>query len=185
MLLTLLIIFLLLLGIYSGFRRGLALQLVLTIGYAISFWVALRYYEGLSDVVEMLIPYPNPTTSAENPFILYGQELVFEMDGVFYNGLAFITLLFVGWLVTRFIGGLLNFLMEIPVLKQVNQIGGAIVGFFVQYLGIFFILFLLSTIPLGFIQNQFESSRLSQFIVAETPELSGEVYEWWVEQGVE
>jgi uncharacterized membrane protein required for colicin V production len=184
MLLTILILFLFFLGIYSGFRRGLILQLVLTIGYVISFWMALRYYEWLSDIVEMLVPYPNPTSST-NPFVLYGQELLFEMDGAFYNGIAFVGLLFIGWLLTRFVGGLVSFLADIPVVRQVNMIGGAIVGFLVQYIGIFFILFLLSTIPLDMIQNQFESSRLAQFMVTETPQLSGEVYEWWVERGLD
>lgn len=185
MILTVVIVFLFLLGIYSGYRRGLVLQLVLTIGYAFSFWLATQYYEWLSDIVEMFVPYPTPTSSTENPFILYGQELLFELDGAFYNGIAFLLLLFIGWLITRFIGGLLNFLMDIPVLREVNMIGGAIVGFIVHYVGIFFLLFLLSTIPLGFIQNQFESSRLSQFIVSETPELSSQVYQWWVEEGLD
>lgn len=185
MIITLLILFFIFLGIYSGFRRGLILQLVLTIGYAVSMWFALRYYEWLSEIVEMLVPYPNPTSASENPFVLYGQELIFEMDGAFYNGLAFLALLFIGWLVTRFIGGLIHFLTDIPVLRELNKIGGAIVGFFIHYLGIFFLLFFFSTIPLEFIQNQFESSRLAQFIVSETPALSEDVYEWWVEEGLE
>lgn len=185
MILTVVILFLLLLGIYSGLRRGLVLQLILSIGYAASFWFALQYYEWLSDIVEMLVPYPTPLSSTENPFILYGQELLFELDGAFYNGLAFIILLFAGWLIIRFIGGILSFLMDIPVLRQINMIGGAIVGFLVHYVGIFLVLFLLSTIPIEFIQNQFEQSRAARFIVMETPELSSEVYSWWVEQGLD
>lgn len=181
MIFTLVIVFLLILGIYSGLRRGLVLQLILTIGYAVSFWFAMQYYDWFSDIVEMFVPYPTPTSTTENPFILYGQEFIFELDGAFYNGIAFIVLLFAGWVVTRFIGGLLNFLMDIPVLKQINMIGGAIIGFVVHYVGIFLVLFILSTLPIDSIQNQFESSRVARFIVTETPELSSEVYNWWIE----
>lgn len=185
MLLTLIILVLLLLSLYSGFKRGLILQLVLTIGYAISFYFALEYYHQISDLVEMMVPYPSPGSSETSPFVLYGKEFIFNLDQGFYNGVAFIGILFIGWIITRFVGGLLNFLTEIPVLKQVNAIGGAIVGFIVEYVGVFLILFLLSTIPIQMIQNQFESSVLARTIVSETPELSTDLYNWWIEEGIQ
>lgn len=185
MLLSLIILLLLLLSLYSGFKRGLILQLVLTIGYAISFYFALEYYQEVSNLVEMMVPYPSPVSSNSNPFVLYGQEFIFNLDQGFYNGAAFIGILVLGWIVTRFIGGLLNFLTEIPVVKQINGIGGAIVGFIVQYIGIFLILFLLSMIPIKMIQSQFESSALARTIVSDTPELSTDLYNWWIEEGLQ
>ncbi|WP_413527281.1 CvpA family protein [Marinilactibacillus psychrotolerans] len=185
MLLSLIILLLLLLSLYSGFKRGLILQLVLTIGYAISFYFALEYYQEVSHFVEMMVPYPSPVSSNSNPFVLYGQEFNFNLDQGFYNGAAFIGILVLGWIVTRFIGGLLNFLTEIPVVKQINGIGGAIVGFIVQYIGIFLILFLLSMIPIKMIQSQFESSALARTIVSDTPELSTDLYNWWIEEGLQ
>lgn len=185
MLLSLIILLLLLLSLYSGFKRGLILQLVLTIGYAISFYFALEYYQEVSNLVEMMVPYPSPVSSNSNPFVLYGQEFIFNLDQGFYNGVAFIGILVLGWIVTRFIGGLLNFLTEIPVVKQINGIGGAIVGFIVQYIGIFLILFLLSMIPIKMIQSQFESSALARTIVSDTPELSTDLYNWWIEEGLQ
>lgn len=184
MLLSLIILLLLLLSLYSGFKRGLILQLVVTIGYAISFYFALEYYQEVSNLVEMMVPYPSPVSSNSNPFVLYGQEFIFNLDQGFYNGVAFIGILVLGWIVTRFIGGLLNFLTEIPVVKQINGIGGAIVGFIVQYIGIFLILFLLSMIPIKMIQSQFESSALARTIVSDTPELSTDLYNWWIEEGL-
>lgn len=185
MLLSLIILLLLLLSLYSGFKRGLILQLVVTIGYAISFYFALEYYQEVSNLVEMMVPYPSPVSSNSNPFVLYGQEFIFNLDQGFYNGVAFIGILVLGWIVTRFIGGLLNFLTEIPVVKQINGIGGAIVGFIVQYIGIFLILFLLSMIPIKMIQSQFESSALARTIVSDTPELSTDLYNWWIEEGLQ
>ncbi|SJN18089.1 Possible colicin V production protein [Marinilactibacillus psychrotolerans 42ea] len=185
MLLSLIILLLLLLSLYSGFKKGLILQLVLTIGYAISFYFALEYYQEVSNLVEMMVPYPSPVSSNSNPFVLYGQEFIFNLDQGFYNGVAFIGILVLGWIVTRFIGGLLNFLTEIPVVKQINGIGGAIVGFIVQYIGIFLILFLLSMIPIKMIQSQFESSALARTIVSDTPELSTDLYNWWIEEGLQ
>ncbi|MER2064618.1 MAG: CvpA family protein [Alkalibacterium sp.] len=184
MLFTGIIIFTLLLSIYSGARRGLILQLVLTIGYALSFWFALTYYQLLSEYAEMFIPYPTPSSTSSNPFVLYGMEMLFELDSPFYNGLSFVVLLFAGWLITRIIGGMFQALADLPVVRTVNAVGGAVLSFIVHYIGIFLVLFVLSMVPIGFIQDQFESSAVAREIVADTPQLSQQVYDWWVEQGV-
>ena len=185
MLLTGIIILLLILSIFSGARRGLVLQLVLTIGYAASFWFALNYYQMLSEYVEMFVPYPTPLSTSDNPFVLYGIELLFELDGPFYRGVSFVVLLFAGWLITRIVGGLFQALADIPVVRTVNAIGGAVLSFVVHYIGIFLILFVLSMMPIALIQDQFESSALAREIVTGTPELSQQVYDWWVQQGIE
>ena len=185
MLLTGIIILLLILSIFSGARRGLVLQLVLTIGYAASFWFALNYCQMLSEYVEMFVPYPTPLSTSDNPFVLYGIELLFELDGPFYRGVSFVVLLFAGWLITRLVGGLFQALADIPVVRTVNAIGGAVLSFVVHYIGIFLILFVLSMMPIAMIQDQFESSALAREIVTDTPELSQQVYDWWVQQGIE
>lgn len=185
MLLTGIIIFTLLLSLYSGARRGLILQLVLTIGYAVSFWLALNYYQMLSEYAEMFIPYPTPSSTSANPFVLYGMDLLFELDSPFYNGVSFVVLLFAGWLITRVIGGLFQALADLPVVRTVNAIGGAVLSFIVHYIGIFLVLFVFSMMPMAIIQEQFENSTLAREIVTDTPELSQQVYDWWVEQGLE
>lgn len=185
MLLTGIIIFLLLLSIYSGARRGLVLQLVLTIGYAASFWFALKYYQQLSEYAEMFVPYPTPLSTSENPFVLYGIDFLFELDAPFYNGVSFVIILFAGWLLTRVVGGLFQALADLPVVRTVNAIGGGVLSFVVHYIGIFLVLFVLSMMPIALIQNQFESSTLAREIVTDTPELSQQVFDWWVEQGLQ
>ncbi|OJF95334.1 CvpA family protein [Alkalibacterium sp. 20] len=183
MLLTGIIIFLLLLSLYSGARRGLVLQLVLTIGYVVSFWFALNYYQMLNEYAQMFIPYPTPVTTSDNPFVLYSIDFLFDLDGAFYKGVSFVILLFVGWLVTRILGGLFQSLADLPVVRTVNAIGGAALSFVVHYIGIFFVLFVLSMLPVALIQNQFASSALAREIVTDTPALSEQVYDWWIEQG--
>ncbi|WP_211221926.1 CvpA family protein [Lacticigenium naphthae] len=178
MILTLAIILILFIGTYSALQRGLILQLVLTIGYTISFYLAVNYYNQLSEPLEMMIPYPTAPMNYE--FVFFDQSLIFGLDQAFYNGMAFLIILLIGWFATRIIGGLLNFVTEIPILKQINQVGGAVLGFVVNYIGIFLFLFLGSMLPLDIVQNTFESSTLARFIVQETPQLSEQVYNWWV-----
>lgn len=178
MLLNIIIIVLLFIALYSGAKRGLMLQLVLTIGYLAAFWFALEYYGQLTDYLELIVPYPS--ASLDNQFLLYSQEIGLSLDQAFYNGVSFLLILFVGWLLTRFIGGLFGFLTEIPIVKQLNAIGGAVLSFLVSYVGIFLVLFLISTVPLDVIQNALAESSLAQWMITETPSLSDQVYQWWI-----
>jgi len=85
-----------------------------------------------------------------------------------------------GWFITRLVGRLLQFISDLQVDSYVNLIGGAIISFFVHYVALFFILFVLSALPLNFIQRQFRSSSLSRAIVQYTPLLSEDAYQNWV-----
>ena len=179
MIMSIAIIIILALGIYGGARRGLVLQLVMTIGYAVSYVVAAQYYKMLGSHLELLIPYP--AASEGSQFQFYNQAIGFSLDHAFYNGIAFLLILFIGWLITRFIGGLLNSLTFIPVLKQVNTIGGALLAFLVTYVGLFLVLTVLTMLPIDSIQSAFGHSRVAQMIVENTPVFSKQIYNWWIE----
>lgn len=179
MLLTIAILIILVLGVYGGARRGLVLQLVMTLGYFISYFVASQYYKILGEKLNLFIPYPAASESTQ--FSFYNQAIGFGLDQAFYNGVAFMLILFIGWLLTRFVGRLLNSLTYIPVLKQVNTLGGAALAFIVSYTGIFLILVLLTMLPFDSIQKAFNDSRLAQMIVENTPILSKQIYDWWIQ----
>lgn len=179
MLMTIALLIILALGAYGGARRGLVLQLVITIGYFISYFVAAQYYKVLGEKIDLLVPYPSASEGTQ--FVFYNQAIGFNLDQAFYNGVAFVLILFVGWLVTRFIGGLLNSLTYIPIIKQLNTLGGAVLAFIVSYTGIFLMLVLLTMLPFVVIQNAFNDSRLAQIIVESTPILSKQIYDWWIQ----
>ena len=179
MVMTLARLIILALGAYGGARRGLVLQLVMTTGYFVSYIAASQYYKELGRHLNLLIPYPAASEGTQLAF--YNQTIVFSLDQAFYNGVAFLLILFIGWLLTRFVGGLLNSLTYIPVLKQVNTLGGALLAFIVSYTGIFLVLVLLTMLPFASIQEAFNNSRLAQMIVENTPILSKQIYNWWIQ----
>lgn len=176
--LTLIIVFALAIGLYTGIRRGLAMQIILTVGYIVSFTMAKKYYVVLAKKLEMLVPYPAPTPDSK--LVFFESTNLFKLDEAFYAGLAFVLILFIGWLGTRFIGILCHNLTFFPVIKQVNWIGGGILGFVMVYLGLFFTMSLVSMIPIDFVQNLFRSSGIARFIVGETPYFSQQVIIWWL-----
>lgn len=172
------IILILLNGVYIGTRRGLMLQLVLTIGFALSYYFAGKYYVDVANYLKLLIPYPQ--ASLNDSFVFYNQTVGLRLDGAFYNGLSFLVILFIGWLATRFVGGLLNGVTYLPVIKQVNQLGGAVLGGLVTYIALFLLLFILTMLPIDFIQEQFGQSSFARSIVENTPRLTHQIYDWWI-----
>lgn len=175
---TLGIVFFLLIGIYSGYRRGLLLQLILTLGYAISYYFAGKYFLELSEYLQLIVPYP--TASLNDSFVFYSDTLGLQLDEAFYHGVSFLVILFTGWLITRIIGGLAQGVKYLPLVKQANSIGGAILSGIVSYIGIFLILFVVTMLPIDFIQEQFANSVLAKMIIEHTPALSEQIYNWWV-----
>ncbi|MGY3725117.1 Uncharacterized membrane protein, required for colicin V production [Granulicatella balaenopterae] len=180
---TVVIMLILLVGIYSGARRGLLLQLLHMAGYFISFILAMNYYEWLAGKIDLFVPYPSFTPGTT--FALFSDSQALNLDGAFYNGVAFVLLVMVGWIITRIIGYMLTEISYIPVVKQVNQLGGAALGFIFNYIGIFLILFILSMVPTERIQVIFEGNTLAHHIVEDTPLLTKKVTHWWVDDAVE
>lgn len=176
--LTIIIVILLFWGVYTGVRRGLILQVVYTVGYILSFLIAKNYYVLVADKINLLVPYPSIEFGKE--LVFYNEQVSFILDQAFYNGLAFILILAAGWLVTRIIGSMLNSLAFLPIIKTLNNLGGGILGFLIQYIGIFLLLTLASMIPVDIIQQQFTESDLASRIVSDTPYISQAIYEWWV-----
>lgn len=176
--LTILIIFFLATSFYAGFRRGFLLQIIYGLGYTVSFIVARNMYKGLGKKLELLVPYPAPT--AKTKLVLFDKSLVFDLDKAFYAGFAFVLILFIGWLLTRFIGMIAYRLTFIPVIKQGNELAGALLNTLLTLIGLTIFLTLLAMVPVDFIQNLFKKSSLARMLVESTPIVSNWLKDWWI-----
>ena len=99
--LTILILLLLAFGFYTGAKRGLILQVLYSVGYLISYFVARTYYKEVASHLELYIPYPSVTPTSK--LVFFNQEISLDLDKAFYSAVAFLLLLFAGWLVVRFL----------------------------------------------------------------------------------
>lgn len=176
--LTILILLILAFAVYTGARRGLVLQLVYSIGYLASFLVARHYYQDLAPKLELFIPYPSATIDSK--LVFFDETLSLSLDQAFYAGVSFLVILLAGILVTRFIGIFFHSLTFLPLVHQLNWLGGGLLSFVVTYVAVFLLLYLLSLVPLDFIQSQFESSSLAHWMVEKTPIFSKQMYDLWI-----
>lgn len=176
--LTLGIIFLLGIGFYTGARRGAALELLYTFGYFLVFLIANLFYRRLGEHLELFIPYPSATEDSK--MVFFDQATAIQLDDAFYAGTAFVLILFIGWLVVRFVGIFFYPLTFTRVKDKINLWVGGVLGALMVYLTLFFCLYLLSLVPLDFVQNLFRNNGLLRWIVEHTWFFSHAVHKWWI-----
>jgi uncharacterized membrane protein required for colicin V production len=173
--LDLIIVLLLACGFLLGLKRGLILQVVRLTGFIAAYIVAYLYYDDAAPVLKGIIPYPLETTATMHAWL----ENV-SVEDAFYRAIAFVLLFLVTKIVFTLIGHLLNMFAQIPVLKQVNSLGGAVLGFLEVYIILFIVIFAASLLPEQHVQTSLQDAVLPKFIVEDTPILSEKVKELWV-----
>lgn len=173
--LDLLIIFLLLGGLITGFRRGLIVQLIHMTGFIVALLVAYSYYKQLADKFVLWIPYPGVTDDTKLSFVV--GEL--NLDETFYRILAFVLIFIVVKFALQLIASMFDFLKYLPVLGFIARITGAILGFIEFYIVLFLVLYLGYMLPVEFIQNAIDNSILAGTMFEHTPFLSETVKDWW------
>lgn len=176
--LTFIILIILAYSFYTGYRRGLVMQLVQLLGYIITFILATKYFEPLSQYVEMIIPFPSVQQNTN--LIFYDEAQSFLVDQAFYRAVTFVVIGLIGWLLTKFLAVFFTRITYYNVLSIVNYIGGGLINLLIAFVMIYIFLFILSLIPIEFIQQQFVDNPLAYRIVADTPFLSKWAAETWL-----
>ncbi|GEN82283.1 membrane protein [Sporosarcina luteola] len=173
--LDLLIVFLLLGGLITGFRRGLILQLIHMTGFIIALIVAYIYYKPLSEKFVLWIPYPGVTAGSKLNWTV--EQL--DLDQTFYRLLAFVIIFIAVKFALQLIASMFDFIKFLPVLGFVARFGGAALGFVEFYILIFLVLYLLAMLPIDFIQELIGKSILADAMYEHTPIFSEMVKNWW------
>lgn len=173
--LDLAILAILLIGLLIGLKRGFILQLVHMTGFIVAFIVAYIFYGDLAPNLKMWIPFPSIGDSST-------LNMFFESVGLetaYYNAIAFAIVFFATKILWQMLGSMLNFITYLPILKQLNRWGGAILGFAEVYLIMFIILYIAALLPMDSIQGPLTGSFLAESIVKHTPFLSEQVKDLW------
>lgn len=173
--LDLLIIFLLLGGLITGFRRGLIVQLIQMTGFTIALVVAYLYYKELAEKFVLWIPYPGVTADSKLSFAV--GEL--DLDETFYRLLAFVLIFIVVKFALQLVASMFDFLKYLPVLGFIARLTGAFFGFIEFYILIFLVLYLGYLLPIDFVQKVIGKSILAGAMFEHTPFLSETVKNWW------
>ncbi|MBC1315870.1 CvpA family protein [Listeria booriae] len=173
MILNVIIIIFLVGGFFNGYRNGVLRQLIITIGYLLSYFVAYKYYEMLAPHLTF-IPYPE--LDKANDFYVLLESL--HTENAYYNSIAFLIIFIVATIIVHMIASLFKGVTKVPVLRQVNGLIGALLGVLTTYLLIFLVLYVGAIFPAEWAQNAITGSSVAEWILKNTPWLSESFYKW-------
>lgn len=177
---SLIILILLIFGFFMGLKRGLILQTLHLVGFIAAFVVASIYYDVIASQLTYWIPYPE--LSSENALTTFINSPYVE--NAFYNSIAFAIIFFSVKVILQIIASMLDFVASLPILRLLNNVAGAFLGFLEVYLILFVLLFILALTPVEQIQTWIDQSSLALFIIEDTPYLSEKIRTlWFVELG--
>jgi uncharacterized membrane protein required for colicin V production len=163
-------------GFLMGLRRGFILQLIHLTGFIIASIIAYLYYEQLAPKLTLWVPYPNLSTKLTLPSVFDNVNL----EDAYYRAIAFVVIFFAVKILLQIIGSMLDFVAQIPVLKQLNIWAGGMLGFIEVYLIMFILLFIAALLPIESIQGSLTNSILAEFMIKQTPILSQLIQDLWI-----
>lgn len=164
---------------YIGYMRGVVLQGFYTLASLLSLVIANHFYKPLSDTLTLWIPYVNPGPDAKVFF--FKSVNLFELDTVFYAGLAFAIVYGLSYIVFRFLGIFLH-LVNLDKFDRVgfNSLSG-ILSILVTVLFFSMGTSLLATVPLDAVQ-QFLDGHITTKLLINLPIVSDLWQHYWVTQ---
>lgn len=175
--LSILLIFLLVISFFVGYRRGFVLQAVHIAGLVLAFVAAWLYYEDLASIIQLWIPFPQ--LPDESSWSLLNEAFGREM--VYYNGIAFVLIFIVVKIIAQILGSMFDFIANLPILHFFNNWLGSVLGFVEGLIMIAILLHFAALIQVDFVQESLQTSTIAQWIYYYTPIVSGEIRDLWIE----
>lgn len=163
---------------YAGYRRGVWLQSLHLLGYAISLVAAVQWYQPLSAKLTLWFPYPSATEASR--FVFFTNAVGLTLDQAFYRGIAFVIILALGGLITRFLMLWVHDLTFVGKNPLISGLVGGSLNLVVGYTGLFFLLYLVALIPVPVIQDALGNSGLSRLMVGHTVGLTQWLTHLWI-----
>ena len=197
--LTFLILLILAWSFYIGYARGIILQSYYFLVTLVALLIAGGSYKGLAKVLSLWVPFSSPTQQSVNYF--YANRYLFQLDDIFYAGLAYVLIFAMIYLIGRVIGIFMHLVPQPEKLEDRKyQIGAGVIAVVITLLviqmGLTVLstvpmasihllviqmgLTVLSTVPMASIQNRLNASGLIRFIILHTPISSSLFHNLWV-----
>ncbi|KRL03060.1 hypothetical protein FC81_GL000327 [Liquorilactobacillus capillatus DSM 19910] len=143
------------------------------IGIIVLFVVANKYADTVSLWVEKGIGFFTRGNT---------DTAVFTSSTFFYHGIAYWLIIIIGGVILGTFVRKLNLITRLPVISQLNAIAGGILSLVIAYLLVFASLLILVGWPTENVRHSVKQSPLAMFILRETPVISENLYQNYLQQ---
>ncbi|HGA1494148.1 TPA: CvpA family protein [Streptococcus suis] len=163
---------------YLGYSRGLVVQTFYSLGSIVALTIATATYKSLIPFLYLWVPFANATQGSSNYY--FDEKYLFDLDSVFYAGLAFLLIYVLVYVLVRFLGIFVHLFEGFnPDTKLSNLVSGFL-SVLVTFVSLQIVLVLLATIPLAAIQDKLHSSFLANVMIQYTPITSSFFKSLWL-----
>ena len=152
---------------YIGYRRGLFLQGYYVLASLVALVIAGMNYRGLATVLTLWVPYSNPTQGSQQFF--FTDVNLFDLDKLYYAGLAFFVSYLVTYLVLRFVGIFIHGLNITRWRQLWSRLLAGVLSIIVTVLGFSMFLTILATVPNEQLQGLLSGDPLARFLIDGVP----------------
>lgn len=148
---------------YIGYMRGILLQGYYALASVMSLFIANHFYQRLAERLTLWVPFVNPGQDTVVHF--FKDVTVFDLDRVFYSGVAFIGIYGLSYVAFRVIGIFLH-LVNLDQFDSVllNCVSGGL-AILVTILFFSMGLTLVATVPATTIQNFLASHTMIKLLI--------------------
>lgn len=175
---SLILFFILLWSFYIGYSRGVVVQTYYTLGSVFSFILAATFFKKLAAFFYLWIPFANATQGSFTYY--FDEQYLFELDRIFYAGLAFLMIYGCTYALVRFVGIFVHLANGLnPDTRMTNLISGGL-SLVVTLQSLQIVLLIVSTIPMASVQNHLHNSLLANIIIQYLPIPSSFLRELWI-----
>ena len=162
---------------YIGYSRGVVLQIFYCFSSVLALLVAAGSYKKLASIFYLWIPFANATEGSSTYY--FDSKYLFDLDQIFYAGLAFLTIYLLVYIIMRFLGIFMHLIRSIGSdSPKVNLISG-VLSVLVTIVSLQVALTILATIPVPLVQDSLKDSFLANAII-HTPLTSQWFRQLWV-----
>lgn len=163
---------------YIGYSRGLVLQVFYCFSCILSLLIAAGNYKKLASIFYLWIPFANASEGAGTYY--FDSKYLFELDQIFYAGLAFLTIYMLVYAFMRFLGILMHLVRFIsPDTTKMNIVSG-VLSVLVTLVSLQLALTIVATIPIATIQNLLHNSFVADALIRYMPITSDWIQQLWV-----
>ncbi|WP_169713609.1 CvpA family protein [Paludifilum halophilum] len=160
------IVFLIVGGLIQGYRKGLIKEAASLISVLLALFVAYRYSGDIAPILRENVPWPDSWGSE-------GMIGLLPVEQALSTVLAFVLLFIVTKILVSTVASVLTGIASLPILAQINRIGGAAFGLVKVLLVVMIAVNLLQLLPWSDGRDIVKESSLSQGILQMTPDLTG------------
>ena len=162
---------------YIGYSRGVVLQIFYCFSSVLALLVAAGSYKKLASIFYLWIPFANATEGSSTYY--FDSKYLFDLDQIFYAGLAFLTIYLLVYIIMRFLGIFMHLVRFIdPETTKMNLVSG-ILSVLVTIISLQLALTILATIPVPLVQDTLHKSFVANAII-NTPLTSSWLHQLWV-----